>query len=458
MKIPMSPPSLDEFYSEMFSDEKNKEKLLLIVNSSIGPYDEKGRYLHWNKIRHLEPPEGYDSELYWMAMRHAREKISKKLLFKDKFNSCFKYSMPDIVMRDVMWISENASGAIEAGRKIPNPKTQKTYLINSLIEEAINSSQLEGASTTKKVAKDMLRTGRDPLNHSETMILNNYRAMKFVREYKEESLTQSMIFELHKILTEGTLEESDIGKAGVFRGSDDNIAVYSYDDVLLHSPPKSKELSQRLQLICDFANKTREDSTTYIPPIIRAIIVHFMIGYDHPFIDGNGRTARALFYWVMVKEGYWLMEHISISRIIKKAPAKYMYAYLHTETDANDTTYFIVHQLEVIKEAINDLHKYLKKKSEELIEAETVLDHSPLQGLLNYRQLSILKNAIKNPGAEYTINSHKSSHGVSYQTARTDLLKLSDEYKVLKKYKVGKKDIFIAPVDLNELLQRKESE
>jgi Fic family protein len=453
MRVPLTPPSKDRVLEII--KEADPERIMLLLGSSVGPCDEKGRYLHWDKLRHLTPPEGYDSELYWLAIRQAREKLAKTLPFKDVEGKAFTYSVPDMVMRDILWISEHATGAIEADARISDAKTKQAYLINSLIEEAINSSQLEGASTTRRVAKDMLRTGRAPKDHSEKMILNNHNAMLFIREYKEETLTKSMIFELHKILTEDTLDKEDAHKAGTFRAIEDDIRVYSHDDILLHTPPKAAGLDERLQAICDFANKVGEDDTTYIPPIIRAIIVHFMIAYDHPFVDGNGRTARALFYWIMAKEGYWLMEYISISKVLKKAPAQYMHAYLHTETDSNDSTYFIVHQLDAIKSAITDLHKYLATESSQLREAEQVLENSPLQGALNYRQLGILKHALETPGTEYSIKGHKKSHGISYQTARTDLLKLSDEFKILKKYKVGKSDVFIAPPNLRDLITTK---
>jgi Fic family protein len=94
-----------------------------------------------------------------------------------------------------------------------------------------------------------------------------------------------------------------------------------------------------------------------VHPVVRAILIHFMLGYDHPFYDGNGRTARALFYWSLARSGYWLMEYVSISRLLRQAPAQYARAYRHTETDDNDTTYFIVHQLEVIQQAIAALHE-----------------------------------------------------------------------------------------------------
>lgn len=135
------------------------------------------------------------------------------------------------------------------------------------------------------------------------------------------------------------------------------------------------------------------------------------------------------------------------------APAQYMYAYLHTETDSNDVTYFIIHQLEVIKKAIKDLHSYLAYKTGEYREAARLLEKSKLSGALNHRQLGLLKNALDNPGHEYTIKSHKNSHGISYQTARTDLLALSDKFKILRKYKIGKKDVFVAPPNLVEIIK-----
>ncbi len=454
MKIPPTPPDLDTVMQQ--GGEKKWEYLSLVVKPGISPLDDKGRYLHWDVLRHLPPPAGYTPELYWLATRTSRQAITRELpFFKDKHGRSFSFCMPDSVIRDILWISENATGAIQGDPRISDPKVKQTYLINSLIEESISSSQLEGASTTRRVAKEMIRTGRSPQNTSEKMILNNYQAMSLLRNFKDEALTPSLIFELHQILTEGTLAEEDADKAGAFRTASDDICVFSRDEqTVLHIPPRAEELQSRLQTLCDFANKTDETDKTYIPPIIRAIIIHFMIGYDHPFVDGNGRTARALFYWMMAKEQFWLMEYLSISRAIKKAPAQYLYAYLYTETDNNDLTYFIVHQLDIIKIAIKDLHTYLAAKAQQQRETQIALKNFALSDTLNFRQVSLLQNALENPGAEYTIKSHQTSHGVAYQTARTDLLELADHYKLLKKFKLGRADIFIAPPDLKQIIQQ----
>ncbi|MBA1446516.1 MAG: Fic family protein, partial [Gammaproteobacteria bacterium] len=203
--------------------------------------------------------------------------------------------------------------------------------------------------------------------------------------------------------------------------------------------------------ICNYANTTHP--TNFLHPVIRAIILHFILAYDHPFEDGNGRTARALFYWSMLKQGYWTMEFISISRILKSAPAKYTRAYLFTETDENDVTYFIVHQLEVINRAINDLLAYLELKANEIKTVEHLVRESPgLQKLLNYRQMALLNRALKRPEAIFYIESHRGAHNVTYDTARTDLLKLV-ELGILEKTKIGRAFAFTATKNLNQQLK-----
>lgn len=444
MKLPLSPPDFGTLYDNAYIN-----KFTGFFDSNLGPTDSEGRYLHWDKVRHLQPPEGWTSEDFWLVLKFARRTLYKKLPFTSKFCEQFQFCMTDSIYRDLHWIDQNASGRIGMDKPVTNPHTRDTYLVGSLIEEAISSSQLEGASTTRNVAKEMLRQGRKPKDHSEQMIFNNYQAMQFIREYKEDKLTPAMIFELHRILTEATLD--DANKAGQYRDAGDDIHVVDATAaVLLHTPPEASELPSRIERLCQFANDI--DGKEFIHPVIRAIILHFMIGYDHPFIDGNGRTARALFYWSVANQHYWLMEFISISRIIKLAPAQYGRAYLYTETDDNDLTYFIIHQLEVIKKAINALHEHLEKKAAELHTIEKRLDGSVLQGQLNHRQLAILRHALDHPNAIYSIQEHQAAHKISYQTARTDLLKLSDQFKILSKRKYGSSFVFVAPPDLGQKL------
>lgn len=451
MKLPEPPPSLDLLLKQLM-EQGDHARITRLLSAPIGPTDSKGRYLPWEKLKHLKPPEGFTPEDYWFAVKSARQKIARHLPLQDKYQKPFAFCMPDSLQKELHWLDQNASGSITMDQPITNPHTRDTYLVSSLIEESISSSQLEGASTTRNVAKEMLRQGRTPTDHSERMIYNNYRAMEVIREFCDDDLTPSMIKHLHQVITEGTLDNE--AKAGRLRGDGDDIQVVDNSTgVTLHTPPKAAELEQRLQALCNFANAPSDDGA-FIHPVIKAITLHFMIGYDHPFVDGNGRTARALFYWAMARHGYWLMEFVSISRIIKQAPVKYGMAYLHTETDGNDLTYFLLHQVEVIRKGIAALHEYLNRKVIDLEEAEKLLDNSKARGLLNHRQLMLLRHALKNPGAHYDIQKHKTSHAISYQTARTDLLTMADDLRLLNKRKYGKSWVFVSPSDLRMRLKK----
>jgi Fic family protein len=419
-----------------------KEKASLLFQVSPLP---DGRYLHWDQLRHRTPPEGLTSEEWWTGVKLARGHLHKPVPLLDKDGKAFWYGLPDPVLRGLHEIDQSLAGQIQLAEEVTNPASRDRYIVASLLEESITSSQLEGASTTTDVAKNMIRSGRLPSDRSEQMILNNYHAMQFVQKHAERPLSREMILELHRVVTKGTLNEDEVGTT---RGSEDRIVIQDSAGNLLHTPPTASELPSRLDAMCAFANAKVDD--TFVHPVVRAIILHFWIGYDHPFVDGNGRTARALFYWSMLSRRYWLAEYITISRIIKKAPGQYSRAFLYTETDDNDLTYFIEYQLSVILRAIEELQAYLRRKMQEIRQVEALLRRSVG---LNHRQLAVLSHALKHPGMRYTIQSHRRSHDVVYQTARTDLLNLS-ERDLLTVRKMGKSYVFSAPSDLSERLQR----
>ena len=408
-----------------------------------------GRYLHWDDLRYRQPPEGLTRELWWASTLMARLPLMQHLPLLDKQGQPFAFATPAPVLIDLHHIDRDAAGQIQNPAGIPVQTDPRRYLLNSLIEEAITSSQLEGAATTRKVAAAMLRDGRKPRDHGEAMIFNNYQAMEHLRAIKSEPMSPGLILELHRILTEGTLDHP--ADAGRLRQTDDVQVVDRRDRTVVHIPPSFRELPQRLERLCAFAN-AGESAKLFVHPVLRAILLHFMIGYDHPFVDGNGRTARALFYWSMARSGYWLMEYISISHILRKAPARYMRSYLLSETDNNDTTYFLLHQLATIRKAIIALHEYLARRSLEHKETERLLSaSSALRTRFNHRQVALLTHALKNPGEGYRVEGHQRSHNVVYQTARNDLLDLQS-LGLLDRAKQGNAYVFFVPDDLRERL------
>ncbi|HEU5143250.1 MAG TPA: Fic family protein, partial [Solirubrobacterales bacterium] len=176
---------------------------------------------------------------------------------------------------------------------------------------------------------------------------------------------------------------------------------------------------------------------------------HFWLAYDHPFEDGNGRTARILFFWSMKESGYWLVDYLPISKILRGAPAKYARAFLEAETDGGDTTYFLVHQLAVIERAIDDLHRYLRRKTSEIQEVEALMRGS--DGF-NHRQLSLLSDALRHADRSYTLGGHAETHRVTHETARSDLSRLAKQGLMVRR-KIGREYVFEPAPDLPQRLK-----
>ena len=336
MRLPEKPPS-DKELSEVLAEPSTKNKF-----EELKPYldDVNSKYLHWNDIlpRYHTQLTRKDLRLLWSYANLTREYNTRPITVGD---TTLRYVQTPQVEKILHNLDMQVGGKIVFEEELSSDALKKKYLVNSLMEEAIASSQLEGAVTTREVAKKMLRENRKPHNGSEQMIYNNYVAMKYIREYTQtkQPLTLDAIREIHKRITKDTLKDKKF--EGTFRMNNE-IRVFSRDDgTELHIPPDYQKINGLLEQVCKFANS--DSSEYYLHPLIKAIVLQYMIGYIHPFEDGNGRTARALFYWYVLSQGYDYLEYIAISTVIKSAPVKYTMAYLYSEYDHNDVTYFVLY-------------------------------------------------------------------------------------------------------------------
>lgn len=434
------PPNFEDLIATV--PAKRAMEIILNFDLKAEPY----LYLHWDKLRYKKPPKGLTVKEWWLGIKTSRRALYKPIAHCDQAGRPFVYAKPAPVQRLLHELDIRIGPGLQS---IDQDSELGQYnLINSLIEEAITSSQLEGASTTRQVAKEVLKQGKKPTDVSERMIVNNYLAIQFVLEVKDEALTPEIVLKIHRMITEDT--DVPVESVGKLRRSDD-IFVSDPTGQTEYYPPPSSELKERMDSLCEFAN--RQTKKEFVHPIIRAIILHFLLAYDHPFADGNGRTARALFYWSLLRDGYEVMQYLPISRRLKAAPAQYGKAFLHTETDDSDMTYFIIHQLGVMRKALDDTRDYLKKKKAELAEVDARIGGGKLNNKLNNRQRALLGRAMYKPDAIFTVESHRHSHDVAYQTARVDLLEL-EQHGLLTKHKQGKEFVFVPAKNIRQKLRK----
>lgn len=376
----------------------------------IQPFIDKAQteYLYWDRVKYLPIPRNWEKEAFWGFIKYARELAG---LYKIKFDKYDFHYCPSVsITKSLHQFDSEYKNDI---KDQANESDKQRYLISSIIEEAIASSQIEGASTTRKVAKQMLMEERAPRNTSERMIANNYRTIQRIKELKDEPLTEELLLEIHKLITDGTLDRRE--DEGNFRTNNEVQVIDSADNEVVHNPPSFEELPKLMADLYKFFNEKAD--SFFIHPVIKACIIHFMIGFIHPFADGNGRTARALFYWYMLKKGYRLTEYLSISSIILKQKVKYAKAFLYTETDDNDLTYFINYKMEVLESAYKSLMEYINRKVKE----KKVATHFLKEGNVNERQAMILQWFDEDADRIIKVKEVQNYFVVSNQTARGDL-------------------------------------
>jgi Fic family protein len=429
VQLPERPPSdwtlsLTEGQADYYTDDQFKK--------DVTEYNL--RYLFWDELKY-RMPNADQRKKAWAVMKLYREMRQEQVSYSP---IRLVYTIIPEIVKSLHAIDSYLTGNIRIHNK--TIRLEQSYIINSFMEEAIASSILEGAATTRKVAKEMLRKGRKPKNSSEQMIVNNYEAMNFILQHKDEPLTPALLLEIHRLVTKGTIDKNAVGQ---FRKDNDIVVANPITGVVYHTPPDYREIEDDITALCTFANQRgQEDSRgtqDYIHPVIKGIILHLLIGYLHPFNDGNGRTARSLFYWYVISRGYWLFEYMPISRIILRSKKKYSLAYLYTEYDGMDLTYFILYNLSCIDEARKDLLKYLEEKQNEQNATKAIIKKIKE---INPREGDILRSMMEQSDEYFTIREVMQKYNTVYETARTDLLHLADLGYLIRE-KRGKEFIFI---------------
>jgi len=390
------------------------------------------RYWYWDEFKHRPNLPYNDAKKAWSLVKLHRNQGAKDV-FIGSYR--FSYNITSEIHKNLHEFDLKLMGGLKENPISEND--QKQFLKNSLQEEAIASSQIEGAATTTQKAWEMLKQEREPKNESEQMIFNNQRAIQFIIEKYQEALSPELIIELHSILTVKTAAE---GCSGDFRSKTVNVVDHT-DGEVAHVAPDADEVIRLINSLCDFANTDGE----FIHPILKAGMLHFFIGFVHPFLDGNGRTARALFYWFMMKKEYRLIRHISISRAILDSRTQYDKAYLKTEYDDNDMTYFLGYSIKGLRVAFESLVRFRDRKRNELVEIEA-LKREHERGNSNERQALVLAEMQIKQNVRYSVSGYSQKFGITRQTAAKDLSGLVKNAGVIEQSQGRNKFYFLPKI------------
>lgn len=410
----ISKPDLSKIdYKGLFEKySKNKKAVKAYVQSITYP-----KYLPWGKARFKNPVPGFTKEESWILGHDLRTITAKKTPIRTPGGESFSWTRLEYTDNYLNKFDMFMGGHFMATLpRLTHSENQK-FLSRGLIEEAIASSQLEGATVTRQRARDMIAENQTPRDKSEWMIHNNYQMMlKLTGTYRYVPMSRELLLEMHQLLTTNTMPEDEIGR---FRDDDDGITVGS-TTITTHVPPPEAFLDKALDDLISYANDNSEEN--FIHPVIKAIFLHFWIGYLHPFTDGNGRVARALFYWLLLKNNYWLATYIPISTVIKRSAIQYSDAYIYSEQDDFDLTYFYDYHMKKIKRALDDFLSYIEEQRAENEAIDRLLG---TRARLNDRQKQVMHYLLSNQHNNVTITSHATLNNISLNTSRKDIEELA---------------------------------
>ena len=413
-----------QYLTEHFSDVSELAKKL---NSP--------EYRNWDTAKYRIKLSGITPEQGWFLVSNIFRNKERTSEISSQTGANFAWQKPIHFDALLHRIDTSLGGNLQVPSQTLDSTARKEFISDSLMEEAIASSKLEGANTERKYAKRMLREGKAPKSIGEKMIINNHKAMQLVEEkYKNEDLSLETILHLHEVLTTDTLENH--ADEGRLRSRNEDTVVVSdrMTGEIFHEGIDAKNVQREMEKLITYANTNDTDKNSFTHPIVKAILIHFWIAYIHPFMDGNGRLARTLFYWSAARSGYWGFAYAPISKMIQKSKGLYEKAYIYTEQDNYDLTYFLDYNLRKIDEAITYIHSeidnYRQGKSDAYIHLTKVRG-------FNDRQAQLLIYLSENSENYTTPTMHSNIYGVSFYTAHNDIKELFNK-KYLKRTKVGR--------------------
>jgi Fic family protein len=239
---------------------------------------------------------------------------------------------------------------------------------NDLTEEQAN--QIVSLNDLADSQTAIQRAGIIARDRDVQEVINYRNVMTWIDQWekfvtKPTVISEDILKTLHKLTTQRLLEQQYIGN---FR--DKQVVVRSArDHSVAFRPPLAVEIPT---LVDEFFRWLNNPSTQELHPIFRAAITHYQMVYIHPFIEGNGRTARALATLVLYSSGYDFKKFFSLEKYFDDDVEKYYEALLSVQqTQQHDLTYWLEYfcyglaiEIEKIKMQVLKLSKDLKLKQQ----------------------------------------------------------------------------------------------
>jgi Fic family protein len=286
----------------------------------------------------------------------------------------------------------------------------------ALILESHHSTHIEGTALSLEQAQNILEGKKlKGINRDDEKELLNYKkAMDFIAKYIgiDDPIAEGIIRELHKVTVKGVRgEKADPGNYRKIQ----NYVVNSLTREIIYTPPGPLEVPHLMREFVDWINRVED-----VSPVLTAGIAQFQFVHIHPFIDGNGRTARLLSTLILYKTGYDFKRLFSISEYYDKDRPGYYKAIQTVRNNDMDMTVW----LEYFVTGLRSQMEEIQEKGKQIIKQDTALQKIKRAGL-NARQEKAIKYLLRK--GSISVNEYQSAVSCIRRTAQRDLDNLMEK-------------------------------
>lgn len=278
------------------------------------------------------------------------------------FKPIFSYT--NKIVKNLIFIAEARSIILNAPLI---PKWEISLRRDALIRNAHSSTAIEGNSLSLQEVS-ALASGRDIMvkRKDKQEVLNYLKALGEIDDLaKRTPFTEKDLLEVHRIVTQGTLENPL--DEGIFRNRQVVVGNRITGKVIF-MPPATKEV---LSLVDKFLTWLNSRNINDIDQVVQAGIAHYEIVRIHPFIDGNGRTARVLASMVLYKNGFDVKRFFALDDYYDQDRRSYYAALQLVDKKTLDLTgwleYFtdgVAVSIKTVKDKVLSLSKNIKDLKE----------------------------------------------------------------------------------------------
>ena len=385
-------------------------------------------YYNKEEVGYRLPPE-IKLDQFWPELVRFRQAKAEFLPFKDQAGKPFWLVLTPKLQEHLHQVDSRGKDSLYS---VVKEEIQAELTEQALVEEAMFSSVIEGAFSTIARARELIVEGKEPRDTSDQMVANNGRVMRYVLEQRRAPCSIELMHTIQRMVTEKTLEnEADAGR---FR--DGPIFVVNQRRETIYAAPPADTVRPSMDSLIQWINEGEQQP--FIHPILRAAIIHTCLVYVHPYVDGNGRTARAVFYWYLLKHGYEFFRYFSISSIIQETRERYYKALKNMEDHEADVTYVLLYMAESVVRAIEVILQRITERYRRDILFANIRERNII---LNERQTRFLKYLTVSKEKRGTIAKYQKDFKVVYETARRDLAQL-ETLGILTKGKRGHQFVY----------------